>query len=258
MSTTEPSKARILVVDDDTLLLSLLVDTLRSIGYDTVGVSGGAEALESLSREPFDMMITDIKMPGMDGLSLLKRVKRHFPKMPVLFITGVAAPEIVGFSSADGVLAKPFRISHIEELIQRTLESASGIAAKRIRKVMVVDDDDMFLEMLTDALRINGFLPLGVSSGHRALEELQRGDVDAVITDIRMPGMSGLELLDTLKRERPDLPVVLVTAFLSESPLKEAGSGSHPDAVLEKPFQVERIVEVLNELSDSSTTDSPN
>lgn len=248
----ETSRARILVVDDDTLLLNLLVDTLLSIGYDTVGVPGGAEALETLSQQKFDMMITDIKMPGMDGLSLLKRVKRHFPNMPVLFITGVASPEIVGYSSADGILAKPFRISHMEELIQRTLQSSSGISRQRIRKVMVVDDDDLFLEMLTDALRINGFTPLGVAGGQQALEELQKGDVDAVITDIRMPGMSGLDLLDTLKQERPDLPVVLVTAFLSDSPLDKTDPVKRADAVLEKPFQVDRIVEVLHELSDSS------
>lgn len=248
----ETSRAKILVVDDDTLLLNLLVDTLRSIGYDTIGVPGGAEALETLSQQKFDMMITDIKMPGMDGLSLLKRVKRHFPTMPVLFITGVASPEIVGYSSADGILAKPFRISHMEELIQRTLQSSSGISRHRIRKVMVVDDDDLFLEMLTDALRINGFTPLGVAGGRQALEELQKGDVDAVITDIRMPGMSGLDLLDTLKQERPDLPVVLVTAFLSDSPLDKTDPAKRADAVLEKPFQVDRIVEVLNELSNPS------
>jgi CheY-like chemotaxis protein len=248
----DTSRARILVVDDDPLLLDLLVDTLRSIGYDTTGVADGAEALEALSRTSFDMMITDIRMPGMDGLSLLKRVKRYFPQMPVLFITGVASPEVVGHSSADGVLAKPFRISHMEELIQKTLASSAAVSDRQIRKVMVVDDDDLFLEMLTDALRINGFTPLGVSSGRQALDELNKGDVDAVITDIRMPGMSGLELLDTLKQTRPELPVVLITAFLADSPMDPTKRASRADAILEKPFQVERIVAVLNELSATS------
>lgn len=117
------SRVKILVVDDDDMLLSLLVDTLAAIGYDATGASSGRKALAILEAARFELMITDIRMPEMDGLRLRDRVKRLYPEMPVLFVTGVAYPDIIAQASPDGVLAKPFRISQIEALIESTLAS---------------------------------------------------------------------------------------------------------------------------------------
>ncbi len=117
------AQADILVVDDDPLLLSLLVDTLSAIGYNATGADGGRRALELLEQSRYDLLITDIRMPEIDGLRLRDRVKRLYPEMPVLFVTGVAFPDIIAQASPDGVLAKPFRISQIEALIEATLSS---------------------------------------------------------------------------------------------------------------------------------------
>lgn len=125
----EGIRAKILVVDDDATLLSLLIDTLSAIGYNATGASSGARALELLAESGFDLMITDIRMPQMDGLRLRDRVRRLYPEMPVLFVTGVALPDIIAQASPDGVLEKPFRISRIEALIESALAStpfASG------------------------------------------------------------------------------------------------------------------------------------
>ncbi len=117
------SRANVLVVDDDDSLLSLLIDTLSAIGYTATGAGSGRRALEILADERFDLMITDIRMPEMDGLRLRDRVKRLYPEMPVVFVTGVAYPDIIAQASPDGVLAKPFRIAQIEELIESALDA---------------------------------------------------------------------------------------------------------------------------------------
>ncbi|UCG61196.1 MAG: response regulator [Candidatus Zixiibacteriota bacterium] len=252
MTTT---KAKILVVDDDATLLGLLVDTLTVIGYNAVGVPGGIEALEALSGKRFDLLITDIKMPGMDGIALSKKVRRHYPDLPVLFITGVATPEIIGRASPDGFLAKPFRINHIEELIENTLKNRPETVSRQIRKVMVVDDDQTFREMLADALRFDEYIPCAVSSGEEALRELERGEIDAVITDIRMPGMDGITLLKQIKERQADLPVILITAYLAEEDIKKQSVHDLADGFIRKPFRVEKIVEMLNGLSPLRTSE---
>ena len=117
------SKAKILVVDDDPILLELLVETLTTIGYDTGKAVDGLDALAVLSKEKFDLMVSDIKMPNLDGIGLLQEVRKLYPNLPVLFITGVNAPEIIGKATPDGFLSKPFRINHIEEMIEKTLQS---------------------------------------------------------------------------------------------------------------------------------------
>ncbi len=242
-------KAKILVVDDDATLLGLLVDTLSAIGYTAIGVAGGIEALEILRQQCFDLLITDIKMPGMDGITLSKKIRRHYPGLPILFITGVASPEIIGRASPDGFLAKPFRINHIEELIENTLKNRSETVTRQIRKVMVVDDDPTFREMLADALRFDEYIPCAVSSGEEALRELERGQVDAVITDIKMPGMDGITLLKQIKEHNTDMPVILITAYLSEEDIKNQEVQDLADGFIRKPFRVEKIVELLNALS---------
>jgi len=244
--------ARILVVDDDLTLLDLLVDTLEAIGYQAVGVPGGFEALDKLKTESFDLIISDIKMPEMDGIELLKRIRSKYPQTPVLFITGVASDEIVGRALPDGFLAKPFRIEHIEEMIKRTLSYKDENSDRPIRRVLVVDDDEAFRDMLSRALRFGGYVPFAVADGPMALTELENGDIDAVITDIRMPGMSGMELLKEIKGRMPDMPVVLVTGHYSEQFDKTDESSIPADAILEKPFRVEAIIELLDRVSSAT------
>ena len=243
------SPEKILVVDDDRHLLELLIDTLTAIGYESMGVSNGLEALESLRKHEFDLVISDIRMPGLDGIGLLRKIRRHYPDLPVLFITGVDMPEIIGKAGPDGLLAKPFRISHIEEMIKDALSGKEEVVANAIRRVLVVDDDDTFREMLSDALRYHDYIPFAVPGGQEALRELGNGSIDAVITDIKMPGMDGIELLKTIKDQYPDLPVILTTAFFDRGDLKESLGDQEADGFLEKPFRVEKVMELLERIS---------
>ncbi|MDF1545559.1 MAG: response regulator [bacterium] len=242
--------ARILVVDDDKNLLDLLIDTLNAIGYDPVGVTNGLEALEKLRTEPFDLIVSDIKMPELDGLGLLEKVRESYPDLPVLFITGVDAPEVIGKSQPNGLLAKPFRVSHIEQLISDALGNRQKSRPANARKVMIVDDDDNFRNTLQDALELNEFSSFGVAAADEALAQLEMGSFDAVVSDIRMPGDDGFKLLKKIKKTYPKLPVVLMTAYLSEEDIRDTLPTSGADGFLEKPFDIVQIVAMLNNLSD--------
>jgi len=241
-----PSGVKILVVDDDPTLRELLIDTLNSIGYDSDSAIDGIDALEKLERFKYNLMISDIKMPNIDGIALLKKVRRYYPDMPVLFITGVASPELIGRASPDGFLAKPFRISHMEQLIKEALDGKTERVKGPIKKVMVVDDDDLFRSMLTETLSYNDFIPTAVEGGEEALRELENGMVDAVIADIKMPGMNGVALMKHIKEKYPELPVILITGFLLDEHLAEI---SKADNFLRKPFNPDKIIELLKELT---------
>ena len=246
------ARAKILIVDDDTQLLELLVDTLVEVGYRATGVPDGIQALEILKTDTFDLMISDIKMPDLDGLGLLKKVRRYYPDLPVLFITGFATAEMIGRASADGFLAKPFRISHIEELIEDTLAGKQELVAGPIRRILVVDDDDVFRGTLSEMLRAHNYIPISVSSAADALRELDNGDVDAVVSDIRMPNTDGITLMKKIKQKNPEMPVILITGFMSTfEPAPDSGSAT-PDGFLQKPFKVEKIIKLLNELSTAA------
>src|SRR4030067_933409 len=78
---------RILGVDDDATIRFLLMDTLSALGYKTFGAINGEEALTKIAQEGVDLVVTDIRMPRLNGVGLLKQIKERFPNMPVLIIT---------------------------------------------------------------------------------------------------------------------------------------------------------------------------
>ena len=130
--TAEPStlapreRRRILVVDDEESIQKLLTGILEMDGHNVQIAANGREALDRLSREPFDLIISDIKMPVMGGSELHKQlVDRGSPlARRMIFITGdTVAPETRGFLQTveNDVLAKPFRLRDVRETVRRAL-----------------------------------------------------------------------------------------------------------------------------------------
>ena len=96
------TQARILVVEDDNGLREALVDTLLLGGYECREVDSGERALLALSRQRFDMVISDIQMGGMDGLTLLANIRQQYPQVPVLLMTAYANIDLGGAPCARG------------------------------------------------------------------------------------------------------------------------------------------------------------
>src|SRR5437870_8427891 len=84
---------KILVVDDEQSMTQFLGIVLRKEGYDVTTVNNGREALERVKSDSFDVVITDIKMPGMDGIQVLNGVKKHDPSLPVVIMTAYASQQ---------------------------------------------------------------------------------------------------------------------------------------------------------------------
>lgn len=103
---------------------SLLEEMLEVFDYKSVRADSGQEALARLEKEKFAMVITDLKMPNMTGLELLKNIKEKNPKLPVVLISGYSIKEISSDPNhlkPDGFLSKPFLMSDIEKLLNSLL-----------------------------------------------------------------------------------------------------------------------------------------
>jgi CheY-like chemotaxis protein len=247
------NEIKILVVDDDHYLLDLLIETLRSIGYDTTGVLSAVEALKLIETNDYRLLITDIKMPEMDGLEFTREVKRNHPDLPVIFITGVLGSSVLRLTDADGYLSKPFRIGQMEELIEKVLENQTDAAAPDGHEhILVVDDDDTFRLMLMETLKLSGYRVIGASGGHEAIALLEQGGIDTVIADIRMPEMDGISLTRHIKKTWPLMPVIMITGYLSMENRQE-DSEQLADGFLMKPFKIESITELLESLKKQRT-----
>jgi excisionase family DNA binding protein len=110
------ARARVLVVDDEASIRDLLSKTLALAEYDVDLAPDGRTALERLRIIPYDLLITDLKMPGVDGLTVIREARRLKPDIPVIIITGfsteASAIEAVNLG-VSGYLTKPFRVPRV-------------------------------------------------------------------------------------------------------------------------------------------------
>ena len=113
---TGATRPRVLVVDDEASIRDLLVKTLALAEYDVDVAPDGPSALERMRMYPYDLLIVDLKMPGMDGLAVIREAKRYKDDLPVIIITGFSsessAIEAVNLGVA-GYLTKPFRVPQV-------------------------------------------------------------------------------------------------------------------------------------------------
>src|SRR6266508_1814045 len=119
------AKARVLVVDDEKSMRDLLSITLEKEGYDVATAAGGEPAIEALRRDPTDVVITDLRMPKVDGLQVLRTAKEISPDMAVIVVTAVASTETAVEAMKLGAydyITKPFKLDEVSLIVRNALE----------------------------------------------------------------------------------------------------------------------------------------
>lgn len=133
--------ARILVAEDDAAVRSFVTRALAHRGHDVAAADDGVEALEVLTRnaEPFDLLLTDIVMPRLDGIALALKVARDWPGLPVLLMTGYSAERQRAHNLDElicEVIAKPFTLERLCAIVARHVDRPTAAAAAARRGAM--------------------------------------------------------------------------------------------------------------------------
>jgi DNA-binding NtrC family response regulator len=108
-------------------------------------------------------------------------------------------------------------------------------------RVLVVDDEEEVVEILAEFLMEEGFEVVGSRSAEEALAIFRKDDVDLVVTDVRMPGIDGVEMAKEMRERKPDIPIIFVSAYVDFSELKGMIEGSF--SFFHKPFDLSDILE---------------
>ena len=123
---------RVLIVDDEEDFVTALVERLNLRGLQAAGVTTGAEALAHIGRSPCDVVLLDVKMPGLGGLAVFERLKRERPTLPVVLLTGLGSAQDAERGMALGAfdyLMKPVKIDHLIRVLRAAVAREDGASA---------------------------------------------------------------------------------------------------------------------------------
>jgi signal transduction histidine kinase/CheY-like chemotaxis protein len=148
MIETLEKTADILVVDDEVIVTSLIRDALEDEGYEIETASSGESALELVNQHHFDLVISDIRMPRMDGIELIKRIREHLPNISIIFMTGYAnlqsAKNAIKQGASDYIM-KPFELTEMRAAVKNAL---------KMKRAADESTSDHHLDHLTDLTRM--------------------------------------------------------------------------------------------------------
>lgn len=233
----------ILVIGQDDETVKAISMALDSADFAVQRAADAEEGLARLSsRAQFRLIITDLVMPGMDGIQLL-RMMRGNPKArrtPILVCSSCCdAPTVRKAieAGAGDYIVKPVDSEALRSKVDRLVNEARA-------DVLVVDDDPSVRELLVKILSREGFSTISVPGVEAAIEAISSTRFRVVISDIEMPGQTGLDLLQFVRKHQPRLPVLMITGKAEkygQGNILTAGASGF----ITKPFKNTEIVEKL-------------
>ena len=235
-------KLRILIVDDDQRMTRTLIDILSIAGHEVVGASSGLDALEKISAQPFDCVLTDIKMPEMNGVELHRELRLAQPGLPVILMTAYAADDLIHLGLQDGVVGvfdKPLAMNQL-------LAFFASLAKNRT--IVIVDNDPAFCQTLSGILMQRGFKVAQFIDPHVNVE-LMAAEAQIILLDLNFNHINGLDVLKEIRKSYPALPVLLVTGYREEmASVIQGALEIDAYACLYKPLEIPQLLQTLSEI----------
>lgn len=258
---------RILIVDDNATNMKLAADVLTDENCEITCASDAEQARFVLQDLQPDLILMDIAMPGMDGLTLTRLLKadERYRHIPVVALTASAMKgddERAISAGCSGYITKPIDTRRFASQVFAFLQpqttqrqgTASPVAATRMRRLLIVDDVAASRRLLRAGLEDSACQVLEANNGLEALEVLRREPVDGVISDILMPRMDGFRLCREIRASQAAyaaVPFVLYTATYDSPEDRQLACSVGADDYLLKPSPMPKVLESLGNAARS-------
>jgi len=264
---------KVLIVDRDGHNRHRLAQRLRQRGCRVALAEGLAQGEKFIRRRKADVVVLDLRSLGDEALVLLQIINRTQPAVRSILLTSPAhiPLSIAGMQlGAFDDLMAPVDVDHLLERLRAALESTrrrgpeippgpvSGAnpALSQDRstlggrdkmedfKILLVDDEEDFLDSLTERMGLRDLKADTARSGEEALQRVQTDEPTVIVLDLRMPGMDGLEVLRRVKKAHPRVQVVILTGHGTDKD-KEQAKKLGAFAYLQKPVDLDTLLETV-------------
>ena len=242
---------RILVIDDESVIVSTLSAILKREGYEIATALNGEEAIRCAREFQPDFLLSDIAMPGLDGVDAVLRILEFVPRAQVLFISGHAN----SMDALDKARAKGYEFELAikpmdpRALLQKIAQALKG-KAERAPVVLCVDDDPGTRYGIARFLNLAGFKVLEADSGRTALLRAQEHP-DLILLVIGLPDFSGFDVCEMLRKspETAQIPVVYLTNTYRDDKARARAVELGARAFLTHPVDPDALCALLKTLT---------
>lgn len=247
----------VLVVEDDEEVRATVVEVLTDLGYNVLKAPDAAAGLIVIeSGMPIDILFTDVVMPGpLKSPELARKARERLPNLAVLFTSGYTENSIVHGGKLDAgveLLSKPYTREALARRLRHVLDNQrqrntiaqqpADTPATRIgATVLLVDDDALIRQHAAEILKNAGCLVIEAGSTEDAMMALQTAPVDVLVTDLHLPGASGVALAEAARGQRGTIAILFATGD-GQLAARDALPG---DMVLNKPYDAVQLIEAV-------------
>ena len=260
---------KILVIDDEAAIVNGLIKMLTSWGYQAKASLSGLNGIGYLQSEKFDLVITDMRMPDINGIDLIKRIKLISPGIKIIILSGSLAELNTSEIEALNIfklLEKPISQRELKAVVHEALGIYEFKKSDKIEKIktesvelttdkkkkgfskgdiLVVDDNEDLANSIKSLLSFKNYNVTTASDGKEALEKIKSQKFDLILMDIRMPNMNGIEAVKKIKDINPELFIVMMTGEAGDEEVEKAlHEGGY--AILRKPFSPDKLLKSIS------------
>ncbi|GMU55082.1 MAG: hypothetical protein AMXMBFR33_42280 [Candidatus Xenobia bacterium] len=237
---------RVLVVDDEVNIRRFLRHVLELEGYQVLEARTGDEAITLARQDKPDLICLDVMLPDVNGMEVLTRLKQEpaTRDIPVMIISIVEDEAKLFRLGAADFLAKPVDKDKLLERIIRLMAWSN----RQENEILLVDDDPDILLALNTIFLNRGYRVRTAQNGEEALQSVREHPPDLILLDLKMPGVSGHDVMRELKHnpETANIPIVVLTAAPRDDRTVALGMGAN--TILTKPFSEGELASLVRNL----------
>lgn len=239
-------KGNLLLVDDNLDFLDSTKDVLEDQGFRVETATNGEDALNQAINNPFDVILMDIKMPGMNGVESFIKMKENDPQINVILFTAYSLEDLIQRARSEGVcevLSKPLDMMKLFQTIEQVRKSQEDGC------ILVADDDQALCDNLYDVLSQRGYEVAVTGDGQEAVSKAKDKPFDILLLDMKLPYANGLEVYRRIKALQPNLVTIIMTGYSEEMrELIDQTLRESAHICLAKPLNIETLIKLLDEI----------
>lgn len=259
----------VLVVDDNKTNLRIIQTQLEQWKLIPSLALSGKEALELISNKHFDLVISDMQMPEMDGVELSEKIKEAKPSFPIILLSSIGDETRKKYSHLfSAILTKPvkqknlFEVVHIALKNQRVSKSekadynrilSDDFASKYPFRILVAEDNLINQKLILKVLGKLGYIPALANNGREALEMFEKERYDLIFMDVQMPEIDGFEATKAIRENYENQPVIIAITANAMEEDRVACLKAGMNEYISKPVNLQELMQLLEKSYSDST-----